>query len=94
MKDCEQRTWNVPPRTTPPKLLHEGCNLHGAGGRARSPTLWGGTSQETPYLAYGPEPNQTLTLVVTHPVCFSGADCCQWLLLLQTSRSLAIGVRS
>ena len=37
------------------KLLHEGCNPHGAGGRARSPTLWGGTSQETPYLAYGPE---------------------------------------
>ena len=55
MEDCEQRTGNVPPHTTPPKLLHEGCNLHGAGGRARSPTLWGGTSQETPYLAYGPE---------------------------------------
>ena len=31
------------------------CNLQGAGGRARSPTPWGGTSQETPYLAYGPE---------------------------------------
>ena len=38
------------------KLLQEGfCNLQGAGGRARSPTPWGGTSQETPYLAYGPE---------------------------------------
>ena len=35
------------------KLLQEGfCNLQGAGGRARSPTPWGGTSQETPYLAY------------------------------------------
>ena len=31
------------------------CNLQGAGGRARSPTPWGGISQETPYLAYGPE---------------------------------------
>ena len=57
MEDCEQRTGNVPPHITPPKMLHEGCNLHGAGGRARSPTLWGGTSQETPYLAYGPEPD-------------------------------------
>ena len=57
MEDCEQRTVTIPPHTTPPKLLHEGCNLHGAGGRARSPTLWGGTSQETPYLAFGPEPD-------------------------------------